>query len=41
MNFFDWLGVGICYALAGAVAVLAVYFLVRAIDESEKEKRRG
>lgn len=41
MNFFDWLGVGICYALAGAAAVLTVYFVVRAIEESEKEKRRG
>lgn len=40
MNFFDWLGAGICYALAWAVAVLTVYFVVRAIEESEKEKRR-
>ena len=40
MNFFDWLGVGICYALAGAVAVLTAYFVFRAIEESEKEKRR-
>lgn len=39
MNFFDWLGLGICYALALAVAVLTVYFVVRAIEESEKEKR--
>ena len=41
MNLFDWLGVGICYALAWAVAVLTVYFVFRAIEESEKEKRRG
>ena len=41
MNFFDWLGAWICCALAGAVAVLTVYFVVRAIEESEKEKRRG
>ena len=41
MNFFDWLGVGICYVLAGAVAVLTVYFVFRVIEESGKEKRRG
>lgn len=40
MNFFNWLGLGICYALAGAATVLTVYFVVRVIEESEKEKRR-
>ena len=40
MNFFDMLGIFVCYVLTLAVTVLTAYFVFRAIEESEKEKRR-